>query len=63
MKAIFHRILPLVLALCLLSGCGSTAGKTEEKDAFLDETALDVVSLEEEAVALAEGPAALDTML
>ena len=63
MKAVFRHILPVGLALCLLSGCGSTAGKTETEAAFVDEAPLGVASLEEETVALAEGPAALDTVL
>ena len=63
MKAVFRHILPMGLALCLLSGCGSTAGKTETEAAFVDEAPLGVASLEEETVALAEGPAALDTVL
>ena len=63
MKAAFRHVLPFVLALSLLSGCGGTAGEAETEAEFVDETPLDVVSLEEEAVALAEGPAALDTLL
>ena len=70
-------MLPLVLAVCLLSGCGQSGEElsdeqaevdltqTEEvapEEAYVDVTPLDEVELEDEAVALAASPA-LDTML
>ena len=63
MLKIFRRILPLAAAVCLLSGCGSTSTENALDAAFLDPVSPGVVSLEEEAVALAEAPAPVDTLL
>ena len=60
---IFHRILPLAAAICLLSGCGHIAGASTEEPVFVDAVSPGVVSLEEEAVALAGAPAPSDTLL
>ena len=64
------RTIPLLLALLLLVGCGQTADVSAApedtagvEDAFVDEVVLEEVELEDEAVALAQSPAALDTML
>lgn len=77
MQKFFKRMLPLALAVCLLSGCGQSGKElsdeqaeadltqTEEvapEEAYVDAATLDEVELEDEAVALAAAPA-LDTML
>lgn len=79
-------VIPLLLALLLLAGCGQSGGEAvtsgtpsaevtggtessapeqtaDMEEAFVDEVEMEEVDLEDEAVALAESPAALDTML
>lgn len=56
------RILPLVLAVSLLSGCAAGAGVPEEGTEYIDRVVLDVVEIEPEAVALAGAPAVANTL-
>ena len=57
----YGRFFPLLLALLLLTGCGTM--KAEEDSGYVDDVELAEVNLEDEAVALAESPAALDSLL
>lgn len=80
------RMVPLLLALLLLAGCGQSGGEAvasgapsaevtagtessapeqtaDMEEVFVDEMPMEEIDLEDEAVALAESPAALDTML
>lgn len=69
------KITALLLALCLLAGCGTTGSQPEEyelkdemisvdTDAYIDRTEpLEAVYVEEEAVILASAPAAVSTLL
>lgn len=56
-----RRLFPLLLTLALLTGCGGM--KAEEDSGYVDGVELTEVELEDEAVALAESPAALDSLL
>ena len=65
MRQVFRRLLPGLLAAVLLVGCGqsaSPAGSSQSSDqlqgSYVDVTELDVAELEDEAVALADAPAA-----
>ncbi|MDY3985983.1 transglutaminase-like domain-containing protein [Dysosmobacter sp.] len=64
MKKPWRRLLPLLLAVSLLPGCGQAAALTaeEETPVYAEETSLGEVDLEEELVALAETPV-LPTLL
>ena len=53
-----RRFLPLLLAACLLSGCGQRAEKTAAGTAEKAASPVQTAYLEDEAVALAEAPAA-----
>ena len=53
-----RRFLPLLLAACLLSGCGQRAEKTAAGIAQKAASPVQTAYLEDEAVALAEAPAA-----
>lgn len=65
------RIVGSLLALALLAGCGQTAagpdnGGTnvpDEENIYIEAVQIEEVDLEDEAVALAEGPAALNNLL
>lgn len=59
--SLWKRTLPLLLALLVLTGCGQTAGQEVSPDS--DEPVQEEVILEDEAVALAAGPAALNDLL
>lgn len=61
MKGI-KRLLPLALAVALLSGCAQPGGAPAE-DAYLDSVSMEEVLIEDEAVALAEAPAAVNDQL
>ena len=56
--------IPLALAALLLAGCGQQAAPAPQAEAapYIDAAALDVVDLEDEAVALAASPALPDSM-
>ncbi len=64
-----RRTLPLLLAVLLLAGCAQTAvpngdePEISEEEIFIDRLVLEEIELENEAVALAAGPAATDTLL
>lgn len=53
------RLLPLTLAAALLSGCSQPAAGPEE-DPYIDAAPMEEVLIEDEAVALAEAPAAVN---
>lgn len=55
-------LIPLLLSMALLAGCGQAAVQEPEEE-FLDHVTLMSVELENEAVALADSPAALDSLL
>ncbi|MBD5133267.1 MAG: transglutaminase domain-containing protein [Clostridiales bacterium] len=59
---LWKRLIPLALALTLLAGCATTGDITDE-DVYLDRVELQEVSIEDEAVAMSDAPAALSTML
>lgn len=61
MKGI-KRLLPLALAVALLSGCAQPGGAPAE-DAYLDSVPMEEVLIEDEAVALASAPAAVNDQL
>lgn len=65
MRTWITRIVTLLMAAVLLTGCGTApAEETEElQDVYVDVTEIEVVDLEDEAVALAESPAAVPSML
>lgn len=69
MRKLTARLLPALLAALVLTGCGqgiapqSGQSSQEEQPSYLDVTALEGVTLEDEAVALADAPAALSTTL
>lgn len=59
---LWKRLLPLALALTLLAGC-APAGDISGEDVYTDRVELREVIIEEEAVALADAPAALNDLL
>lgn len=60
-----YRMLVLLLALCLLAGCGGNAVEDApvEEEIYIDCVPLDLTDLEDEAVPLASSPAAVPTVL
>ena len=42
---VMKRIVPLLLALCLLAGCGQTTQEMDEDDIYIDRLVLDQVDL------------------
>ena len=60
---VMKRIVPLLLALCLLAGCGQTTQEMDEDDIYIDRLVLDQVDLAYETEALSSGAAAKDTLL
>ena len=66
MRTLWKRLLPLVLVMCLLAGCGQTAapaGEETETALYTEDVTLEEVDLEEELVALADQPAVTAMML
>ncbi len=63
----FKKVLPLVLTAALLTGCAQTSAETieseEETPAYVSQSVLTEIELEDEAVALAASPAAQSTLL
>ena len=59
------KILPFLLALALAASCGAPAQTPTEEDevVYIGQTVLEELELEDEAVALASSPAAIDTLL
>lgn len=60
------RMISLLLALCLLAGCGQTggAGSTDsDEPVFIDEVNMGEITLEDEAVALSSSPPAVNDLL
>ena len=64
------RMISLLLALCLLAGCGQTGGagisassSDDEEAVFIDEVDMGEITLEDEAVALASSPPAVNDLL
>ncbi|MCI9157639.1 MAG: transglutaminase domain-containing protein [Lawsonibacter sp.] len=59
------KILPFLLALALVASCGAPAQTPTEEDevVYIGQTVLEELELEDEAVALASSPAAIDTLL
>lgn len=59
----------IILALCLLAGCGAKGGEIKESgpavdaNAYTDRVELETVDMEAEAVALSEAPAAVPVLL
>ena len=67
---ILKRVVPLTLALVLLAGCGQGAGTAgsassgeELEEIYVDQVVLEEFEIEDEAVALAGAPAALNDLL
>ncbi len=58
-----RRLVPLLLALCLLAGCGQAVPDNEDEEIYIDRLVLSEVNLEYEAEALSSGAAAKDTLL
>lgn len=60
-----YQILALLLALCLLAGCGGNAAENAPAadEIYIDRVTLDLTDLEDEAVPLAGSPAAVPAML
>lgn len=68
MPSHLKKLLPLVLAVSLVCGCAQTGGDARRESeaaarAYVDAVALETVSIEEEAVALAATVAAVDASL
>ena len=64
----FKRLLPLGLALSLLAGCAQTGGASsgltpDEENIYVDQVTLEEIQIEDEAVALAGAPAALNDLV
>lgn len=71
MRQLIRRLVPAALCALLLAGCGHEAASSQStsqsqhdpQPSYVDAAALDGVELEDEAVALADAPAALSTTL
>ena len=60
-----YSLFALLLALCLLAGCGGNVAKDvpAADEVYIDRVTLDLVELEDEAVPLAASPAAVSSIL